>query len=570
LKDQKKQWSRLLPIFFDEIFLKPLVPQSLKKDWGKRFAFTDYSPNYMMIFLGQKKALKTTIHEIKRDVLESKLIGCPTELLADYRNSFEYVIRTLRVLDRLRTGKYKSQPQIYIARLTQPLENKSRRFSALNDVLKLIDKISRLEKIRNYLNPDKIEGSKTKVLENLEVLTFFGFTYNELKEILFIVLGHTPFGRIISGKMNEKFLKPVSELGRTYDPQQALNLLRYCRLMTLAETEAARKSELTQEEFSELFNLYESTVRVVTNRELDWDGLLDEKIISMGGIHNEVVRKLLKMTKHFEFLNNWSELGQKGQMEKESLSDYDAGRLSRIQNVIRLVYTIDKFEEMYLKFDPLQLPVFYRKFLEIEFHGTGHIFERMDSQHVFTLLWIMVNLVRGGIINFNPILADVETGEIDARVKKVEREVKTVNINYLDLSILRRFSEQLYRNGSSFIVGTGFHLKVDPETHGLQIAYMDMQENIEQLEALSNRLAGCLISEIPVEDLKNLEALFSKLEVFHQSHLSLTSQTDTIYKLPARQKRWFQRLQDLGQNLRSNFLAVIFRPESIYTDLDLL
>jgi hypothetical protein len=570
LKDQEKQWARLLPIFFDMIFLKPLVPQSLKKEWGQKFAYTSYSPNYMMIFLGQKKALKTTMHEIKRDVLQSKLIGCPAELLADYRNSFEYVIRTLRVLDRLRTGKYKNQFQIYIDRLTQPLENKSKRFSALNDVLKLIDKISRLEKIRDYLNPDKIEGSKTKVLENLEILTFFDFADNELKEILFIVLGHTPFGRIISGKMNEKFLKPVSELARTYDPQQALNLLRYCLLMTIAETEAARKSELTQEEFSELFNLYESTVRVVTNRELDWDGLLDEKIISMGGIHNEVVRKLLKMTKHFEFLDNWSELEQKGPMEKESLSDYDAGRLSRIRNVIRLVRTIDTFEETYLKFDPLQLPVFYRKFLEVEFHGTGHIFERMDCQHVFTLLWITVNLVRGGVINFNPILADVETGEIDARVKKVEREVKAVNINYLDLSILRRFSEQLYRNGSSFIVGTGFHLKVDPKTHGLQIAYMDMQENIEQVEALSNRLAGCLISEIPVDDLKNLEALFSRLEVFHQGHQSLTSQTDLIYKLPARQKRWFQRLQDLGQKLRSNFLAVIFRPESLYTDLDIL
>ncbi|MBW1839928.1 MAG: hypothetical protein JRI49_08320, partial [Deltaproteobacteria bacterium] len=547
LGDQEKIWSRLLSVFFDNIFLKPLIPQTVKEDWKKRFSFTDYSPNHMIIYLGQKKPLKTTIAEIKRDVMESKLIGSPPDLLAEYRNSFDYVIRTLRVLDKLKRRDYKNLPQIYIDRLTQPLENKRRRFSALNDVIKLTKKIRLLEKIGEYLNPDNIEGSKTRVLENLEVFPFFEFSRNELKEIFYIVLGHTPFGRIISGKTTEKALKPVSDLARSYDQHQALNLLRYCRLMTMAEIEAFREKELTEGQLAELFALYESTERVVTNRELDWDRLMDEKITSMGGIHHKIIRKLLKMINNLEFLDNWSELKQKGEMEKESLADYDDAKFLRIENVIKLVNTIEQFEERFLKFDPLQLPAFYRKFLDIEFHGTGHLFERMDSENVFVLLWIAVNLARGEIINFNPILADTEPREIDAWVKKVENEVRAINLDYLDLGILRQFSDQLYQVHSSFIIGTGFHLKIDPKTQALEITYMDMVRDIEKLESLIKKLAGQLIWEIDAEDLKNLEVLFSKLESFYQSHLRLLDQKDFALKLPAKQNRWFERVQDLRE-----------------------
>jgi len=290
--DQEKIWAKLFEIFFDKVFLKPVVPDPVKREWKKRFSCKDYSPKYIMIYLGQKKALKTNVADVKRDVMESNLIGCPVELVADYKDSFEYLIQTLKViLGRLKRGSYQILPQVFIDRLKQPLENKNRRFKALNHVIRLTTKINRLEKIKGYLNPDRIEGPRTRLLENIEALTLFGFNYNELKEIILIVLGHTAFGRIISGKVSEKALKPVSDLARTYDVHQAFNLLRYCRLMTLAETEAARGSEFTHEQLSQLFDLYESTVRVVVNQELDWDQLLDEKIASMGGYTTKLFKR---------------------------------------------------------------------------------------------------------------------------------------------------------------------------------------------------------------------------------------------------------------------------------------
>ncbi len=454
--------------------------------------------------------------------------------------------------------------------MRQPLINRHRKFRALNDVLKLISKIRRLETVRDYLNPDNIEGSKTSILANLGALTFFGFSENELKEIIYIVFGHTVFGRIISGKMSEKAFKPVLDLAQTYDTQQALNLLRFCRLMNMAEAEAARGSDLALEQFAELFDFYELAVRVVSNRDLNWYEVLDEKIASMGGIHNKVIRKVFKMMNYYEFINNWSELGTKGPMEKESLADYDSQKLEKIENVIRLINTVDQFEKSYLKSDPLELPAFYRKILDKEFHGTGYIFKKMDGFLVFVLLSITANLSRGEIINFNPLLADVRSAEIDNRIKRIEQEAKGINIQYVNFDVLRKFSEQLHRHGSSFVLGTGFRINVDKETQALEMAYLDVDDAIEQLDALSKEIAGRPVSDIPVEKLKHLERIFSNLESFYQSHLRFIEATESAVKIPAIQKQWFQRAQGLRQYLRLNFLAVFFHPEDIYTSLNTL
>jgi len=569
-REQEKAWSKLLSIHFDKIFLKPLVPPAISEDWKKRFAAPDYIPTYMMIYLGQKKPLKTTISELLQETAESRLLGCPPDYLADYRDKFAYVIQTLIVLERLKKGTYKGLPEIFIDRLRQPLVNKNRRFNALNDVIKLIAKIRKLEKVRDYLNPDKIEGTKTGVLENLEALTFFGFSHNELREIIYIVFGHTSLGRIISGKMSEKAFKPVLDLAQTFDTQQAINLLRYCRLMTMAETEAARGSDLTEEQLAELFDIYGSAVRVVSNQDRDWYEVLDEKIAFMGGVQNKVIRKILKMMNYYEFINDWSELGQKGQMEKEFLADYDDSKLERIENVIRLVNTVEQFTQGYLKSNPLELPAFYRKILDKEFHGTGYIFERIDSDLVLILLSITANLSRSDIINLNPLLADVKSAEIDDRVKRIEQEARGINFRYVDFDVLRQFSEQLHRHGSAFVLGTGFQIKVDPESLALEIAYMDVDNAIERLNSLSKKIAGCPISGIPVEDLKSLESIFSKLESFYQSHLRFIEETEHSLKLPSRQKRWFQSVQELRKDLRSNFLSMFFRPEDVYNNLDLL
>ena len=69
-----------------------------------------------------------------------------------------------------------------------PLENKRLRYSGLNNVVKLMSKVTKLEKISSYLNPDMVEGSMTRLLGNLDLLPFFGIKYPEIKEILLIMV----------------------------------------------------------------------------------------------------------------------------------------------------------------------------------------------------------------------------------------------------------------------------------------------------------------------------------------------------------------------------------------------
>jgi len=568
LANQQKNWSGLCSIFFDEIFFKPLIPDRIKKDWGKRFSCKGYNPDNMLVFLGQKKSFETAVADIKRDVADSNLAGCAFELVADYRDSLEFIVRTLKGLRALKKGEYGSLPRVFIDRLRQPLENKNRRFGALNHCIKLTNNIKRLEKIGGYLNPDKIEGPDTRLLSNLEALTSFGFSHHELKEMILMTLGHTTLGRIISGKMSERSLKPVSDMARTYDPQQALNMLRYCRLMTMAETSAARGRELSNEQLTQLFELYESTVRVVVNQELDWEQLLDEKTITIGGIRNRIVKKILTMMGYFEFLENWPELRKKGSMEKEALADYDDRKLAEIEEVIHLVNALEKFEEKYLKLDPLYLPAFYRKFLDLEFHGTSHLFERMGSSlNVFVLLWITVNLARGESVNFNPILADVKNEAVDKRVRKVQEEAAAINLEQLDHDLLDRFSEQLNQNRSSFIMGTGFQLKTSSQNKTLEIAYKNLDKSLKEAETLSVKIAGRSISKISLDDLRNLEMVFADLEMFYQSQLRVVRDPDTDLKIPARQRRWFEGTWKMRKNLWQNFIKVMFQPEYLHTDL---
>ena len=568
--NQEKVWTRILTPFFNKIFLKPYTPESVKRDWEKKFSAGRYTPDYMVVYLGEKKPPQVTLEDLKRETAESKLAGCPPALLAGYRDSFEYVLATLQVLRKIKTARDQGVSELFMERLREPLDSKRRRYGAVNHALKLMSKIRHLERIRTWVNPEGVEGSNTPILKHLETLSLFGFSRDELKEIFLIVLGHSALGRVFSGKMNEKALKPVSDLARSLEPQEALNLLRYCRLMSMAETVSSRKTALRQEELSELFDLYESMVKVVTNRDLDWDRLLDERITAMGGIRHMAIRKMLKMMNQFRFLDQWSELADKGDMEKEALADYDPEKLSQIERVVTLIETVDRFERAYFREDPLKASAFYRRLLQAEFHGTGRVFEKVNSELVFLLLWITVHVMRGDVINFNPILAQVEPSEWENLFTRLDEEVQSINVNYLDLHALKRFSEQLYADQTSFIVGTGFQLRVNTQTKAVDVSYIDMDQNMEALETLSEKMAGRKLSEIPLEDLGHLERLFGNLEGFFQSHLKLISHEDTALRLPERQRAWFKKAQSLRNFLRTMFIGVVFHPEDCFSDLDLL
>jgi hypothetical protein len=568
--DQEKIWSKLSAPYFNRIFLKPAVPEWVKEEWGRRFSTGGYLPDYMLLYLGQKRPPQATLEELKREVAGSRLPGCPLPFLARDRDSFDYVLRTVEGLRKIKNKGYPELPHLLMDRLTEPLESKRKKYAALGDALRLIPKKSRLQRIQAFLNPGRIEGSSLRMLDNLETLSLFGFTPGELREIFLIVVGHTSMERVLWGKMSEKALKPVTDRARTMDPQQMLSFLRYCRLMSMAETAASKNHPLEAEEVAELFDIYARMVRVATNRDLDWERLLEERTGALGGIRGQAVRKVLKMMGHFRFLSNWAELGAKGTMEKESLAGYDEGKLKEIEKVIRLIRVIQGYEKTHFKGDPLKTSVFYRRLLNLEFHGTAGIFGRIDSELVFPLLWISVNVMRGDVVNFNPVFSDVDPTDMGGHLSRLLEGVGAINPRYLDLRTLEQFAELLYEDESAFILGTGFQFKVNRETGGMDVHFIDMEENLRALEKGVGDLRGKGPSQLPESHLRKLERLFSNVEGFYQSHVRLLSHEDLGLRMPEREKDWFSRAGIVRELLRSAFVDTVFRPQTIHTDLELL
>ena len=567
---QEKSWHKLVSIYFDEIFIKPVIPHSVRNEWDRRFDLEGYTPDYLLICLAQKRKINKKIRLLKKEVSMSELAGCSLPLIADYRDSFDYLIRTLKVLKEIKNKTYSGLPESYLERIREPFESKKMRYGGINQIIKLIRKINRLERLKVQLNPDKIEGYRTRVLKNIEILSFYGFSLEELKEICLVIIGHTTGGRILAGKMSEKTLKPVTDLARSYNHEDAINLLRYCRLMSMAEIVASRRTDMDPVQVTELFDLFESALRITMNRETDWDSLLDEKMSSMGGIHNKLIKKLLMMMKHFQFIDNWKELSSKGEMEKESLADYDEDNLAKIENIIALVRNVEHFEEKFLSGDPLQRPIIFRKFLNIEFHGTGHLFERLGSQHGFILMWFTVNVTRGNIINFNPILGDSIYSDLADRVKKVEEEASIINTEYLSPEVLNQFAEQLYENKLVFILNTGFKLYLNQKDQNLNITYIDIDNIIENLAILYRKYKNSSVSDIPLEKLEEMEKLLSELEDFYQSHQRLVNRDVAGLKIPRRQAEWIRTIEGLRQVIRKNFKNVLFKPDSLFSDLERL
>jgi len=134
---------------------------------------------------------------------------------------------------------------------------------------------------------------------------------------------------------------------------------------------------------------------------------------------------------------------------------------------------------------------------------------------------------------------------------------------------LKRFSEQVYEDQTSFHRGHGVSIEGEPQTQAVDITYIDMDQNIEALEKISERIAGRLSRKSFCRIWMSWRG-FGNLEGFFQSHLKLISHDGTELRLPERQRAWFRKAQNLRSFLRSRFIGMVFQPENLFSHLDLL
>lgn len=564
----EKLWKTVFSPFFSVIQLRSKSPKQHTEYWESRIEIDDDLPESLLVFVGRPHPPEIDLSALDEDVKNSGMAGCSLSLVAPYRNSFRYVMAVLNVLTRIRDNDFPKLSELERARLSNPFRGRNEHFQA---IMRLIGQVPKLERVRELLNPDRIEGPHTPVLENIPKLAQHGFSPAQLKELFLIVVGHTTLSRVVLGKLPARTLKPVTDRGKGGKYQEILDLLRVCRLMSAAEIVAALGDAFTGDQIKELYRIYDDAILVATEPRLDWDRLNDLRISALGGVQNKAIREMMKLFNLFEFLDSWQEFLHKGDCEKDVACDHQEERLQQLEEVIELARTAEEFKLLFMGDYLFGESHLFRRFLETEFHGTGHLLPGLGARAGFILVWVAVNVAERRIVNFNPMLPGISGDHSEQRITKIRDALLLIEIRRLDPTFLDDTKRTLASGRPAFIFDTGIRLVSSPETRGLDLSFVDVEQGLEQLEALIERLASLRLRAMSLRDLQELERLFSELDTFHaylrQEGCDL--QCELLDAL-SREESLDARIERMEETLRRTLRAQVFVPDEIHDSLSVL
>jgi len=568
IKNPEKQWKWVFDHYFITNQLERKSPKHRHHYWQDRLEIDRELPESLFVFVGQPRQPEVALAAIEEEIKASGMQGCSLSLVAEYRNTFRYVLDVLNIIIQIRDHDFPKLSELERTRLNNPFKSRNESFSA---IVRLLGQIPKLEKIRDILNPDFIEGQATAVLENIPKLSFHGFSPAQLREIVLIVVGHTTMTRIVFGKIPAKTLKPITDKAKEGNYQEILDVLRVCRLMSMAEIAAALGDSFTGEQARELYRLYDDAIYVATDPMLNWEKLHDLRISALGGVQNKAIREMMKLTNLFEFLDNWHEFIEKGSYQKEVFCDYQAERLCHLEEALELARIARHFKQQFMGDYIFGQSYFFRQFLEDEFHGTGHLFPQLGGRAAFILLWVSVNSAGHYIINFNPMLAGITEDRLNQRVSKIKESLLRIPIDKLQPGFFEEIKKTLAEDKPAFIFDSGIRIISDPETRVMDFSYVDVDENIQQIEVLLSYFESHKLRGISLKNLQELERLFSELESFH-SYLHREGcylQCD-IYNRPGGIEAKDRDIGEIQLRLKLILQSQIFIPEEIYDNISVL
>ena len=471
----------------------------------------------------------------------------------------------------IRDHRLTKLPELEQARLSNPFLTKNESFRT---IAQLLGQLPKLERIQNTLNPEHIEGHATRVLENLSKLSLHGFSREQLREILLIVVGYTTMSRVVFGKIPAKSLKPLTDKAKEGPPHKILELLRFCRLMSMAEMVAVLRDSFTPEHSRELFRLYNAAVAVATYPWLDWERLHDLRISALGGVQNMAIREMMKFFNLFEFLGNWQDLLRKGEFEREVACDYEPEKLQQMEEALVLSRLAADFNHRFLSGDRFGQSNFFRQFLETELHGTGHLFPMLGAKAGFLLLWIAVNVSDRRLVNFNPMLAGMPQDRLETRITKIKETLLQIPPDTLAPLHFDRIRRTLAEGLPAFVPGTGIRFINNSATRAADVSFVDVEEDIQQIETLLGHFERQKFSTISLKRLNELERPFSELASFHQSlQRHACSQNDGSLKpheIAGLSDRIGSKIGEIERRLKMIMHNHILVPEEIHDTVDSL
>ncbi len=498
-------WRRWFGTYFHLERLNTTLPDVQRSEWESHYEVEGDLPDTLIAMQGRRRQPPLTLESLESQAVWRHLAGCRRELLADYKDSFFYVDKVLDFLDHVRLGDVEGLPGLELSRLRKPFENIGKH-TQFKDVMRLVEMAPRLRRMEQRLNTGGILGNHTPVLENLGKLALMGLEEGLLDQLYLIVLGHSTMSRVTFGKLPEGSMRPLTDLSRYQNLDEAIDILRLYRLMSVAESVAANKNGLSNQQVAELFNLYDQAVRVVTNPELDWDMVLDTQITRAGGVQAKATRKMLKIFNLFEFLEDWPQLEKAGPRLKEVLADFNPEKLQQIDSAVQLLNRVALFVGKHYAADSTARPYFFRALLNSELHGTGRLLPRLGTAAGFTLLWICVGVSQRRLLNFNPLLKSSTAKALDERLDKIRQALLGLDIKDLSPEYLHRLVGEMAEKGEAYIGNSGLYLRLERNSGALMPLYVDVTEELEALEQMLKESAALPLNELPDQTLAELEA----------------------------------------------------------------
>ena len=571
LSQSEELWDEIILPFFTPLNRKQVLPEYLKEYLEKNLLSDIELPGTIFLFLGEKKKPFVSLPSLRKEVDSSGLAGCKLELVAHYRNTFEYLLNVLNRVDDILSGTFDKISEVQSYRLRSLFESRrtSKRFRAIE---KLLKRREDLKLLAYQFNPERIEARDTPLLENIEKMSLVGFEHEELQEILLIVLGHTTLGRITLGKLPERSLSQVTSKAGEWGLIETISVFRLSLLMSVAEIAASLGNTLTKAQIKELFSLYEDILEKINEKGIDWDRYEEEVYKSANATFKRGIREILKLFNLFEYLDNWDEIIKKGPFEREVLTDFDLQKKQQIKRLITLVKATEKLESKYNLLLKDESGGFLRKIIQTEFHGTGHLFPNLEPKSGLTLLWLSVNAAKGKIVNFNPLIKYTSSQNYQDVINNYHRILRSIRIDELDDDFFSDIHEKLSGEpGFVFVLGTGFQLKFNKKTGALDISHVDIHNNLAELKQIVEKYQEYRVSSIPLDQLKKLEDLFTAIHEYYiyAKERDLSTQQDvsaTAEFFLSRESEITVVLDQLTQMFRAQLLV----PEEIYDNFTLL
>jgi len=453
--DTPKTYSQLgmknmFKIFFTEEVRNEVSPEERQEYSGEK----RHTPPFLCIRAYPRKA-KTTKVDIEEFLKKTPLAGCPVNLVADYKNTLDYIANVLGYLAKLseseKTEVIKKSPQIK----------------------HIISRYKKLIRIQSIFDPSEVKKEPIKFFDSIPELSLFGFTSSELQEMGLIVTGHSSLGRVVMGKYPVHTLEPLRKFVKQH-PSYA----NYLSIMTIAELAISLKRDLTDTEKKRIDQITTALSNDEKFREL-LEPLQASK--SLDELLQNSYKRIIRLT-----------------MSDIAESNQDSTTSTMLDKHLLEIFQVDQD--------------FLETFLRAKLHGTGHILPLLGFYPSLILLWSSVFFgktisEKSGlnsasrsdlVINLNPIFQGVP---LEHRRDLAEKLRHSIYMAINDPSG-SPFSDIIHTSKTWFWLKARLQFTMEPESNTVKVGYFDLEESKKVVESFSKHLEARSARTVPLTVLR--------------------------------------------------------------------